>query len=64
MFAKCKLFFGQVASEARKISWLSRKETVTGSIVVFVVVMIASLFFMLVDFGAYKMVNILLNIGA
>lgn len=63
MLEKVKLFFTQVASEARKITWLSKSETVSSSIVVFVVVAIASLFFMLIDFGAYKIVNVLLNIG-
>jgi preprotein translocase subunit SecE len=63
MLEKVKLFFAQVVSEARKITWLSRSETITSSIVVFVVVAIASLFFMLIDFGAYKIVNVLLNIG-
>ena len=63
MLEKVKLFFAQVVSEAKKITWLGRPETITSSVVVFVVVAIASLFFMLVDFGAFKIVNILLNIG-
>jgi len=63
MFEKIKMFFSQVASEARKIIWLSRAETTTSSIVVFIVVAIASMFFMLVDFSAYRIVNLLLNIG-
>jgi len=63
MLEKIKLFFNQVLSESRKITWLSRSETMTSSVVVFVVVAIASLFFLLVDFGAYRIVNLLLNIG-
>ena len=63
MFEKVRMFFSQVASEARKIMWLSRAETITSSIVVFVFVVVASMFFMLVDFSAYRIVNILLNIG-
>jgi preprotein translocase subunit SecE len=63
MFEKIKLFLSQVISESKKITWLTRSETITSSLVVFVMVIIASLFFLLVDFGAFKIINILLNVG-
>ena len=42
-------FIGEVKKEAQKVSWPSRKETVTTSIMVFVMVLIMALFFLGVD---------------
>ena len=42
-------FFKQVKSEVKKISWPSRQETTQGTIAVFVMVLIASLFLFLAD---------------
>ena len=44
-------FLGQVRAEARKISWPSRKETWITSVMVFIMVLIASIFFWIVDTG-------------
>ncbi|MGA0545171.1 preprotein translocase subunit SecE [Brevundimonas sp. VNH65] len=43
-------FFSQVRAEARKIVWPSRKETWITSVMVFIMVAIATLFFWIVDF--------------
>ena len=44
-------FFSQVRAEARKIVWPSRKETWITSVMVFIMVLIASVFFWVVDTG-------------
>jgi preprotein translocase subunit SecE len=44
-------FFSQVRAEARKIVWPSRKETWITSVMVFIMVIIASIFFWIVDTG-------------
>ena len=43
-------FFSQVRAEGRKIVWPSRKETWITSVMVFIMVAIATLFFWIVDF--------------
>ena len=43
--------FSQVRAEARKIVWPSRKETWITSVMVFIMVLIASVFFWVVDTG-------------
>lgn len=43
------VFFKQVRQEAEKVSWPTRKETVTSTIMVFVMVVIAALFFFTAD---------------
>ena len=44
-------FVREVRSEARKITWTSRKETWITSVMVFIMVLIASIFFWIVDTG-------------
>ena len=55
-------FFSQVRAEGRKIVWPSRKETWITSVMVFIMVVIASLFFWIVDLvlslGAAQLVQI------
>ena len=38
-------FIGQVRSEARKVTWTSRKETIAASIMVAIMVVLAAIFF-------------------
>jgi preprotein translocase subunit SecE len=54
-------FFREVRAEAKKITWPTRNETVITSIIVFVMVIIASIFFMIVDFGLHAAVNFVLQ---
>ena len=42
-------FFSQVRAEARKVVWPSRKETWITSVMVFIMVVIAALFFFVID---------------
>jgi preprotein translocase subunit SecE len=44
-------FIGQVRAEGRKIVWPSRKETWITSVMVFIMVIIAAIFFWIVDTG-------------
>ncbi|WP_404426050.1 preprotein translocase subunit SecE [Thalassospira australica] len=42
-------FVQQVRTEAKKVSWPSRKETTVSTIMVFIMVALASVFFFVVD---------------
>lgn len=42
-------FFRQVRAEGRKIHWTTRKETILGTVMVFVLASLAAVFFFLVD---------------
>jgi preprotein translocase subunit SecE len=42
-------FIQQVRSEAAKVTWPTRKETVITTVMVFVMVVLASIFFLVVD---------------
>jgi preprotein translocase subunit SecE len=44
-------FFKEVRAEARKITWTSRKETWITSVMVAIMVVLAALFFWIVDVG-------------
>jgi preprotein translocase subunit SecE len=56
-------FIGQVQAEARKIVWPSRKETWITSVMVFLMVAIAVVFFWVVDTGLGLLSTRLLAIG-
>jgi preprotein translocase subunit SecE len=57
-------FASQVRAEGRKIVWPSRKETWITSVMVFIMVLIATVFFFVVDFGLAKLSNLVLSIGS
>jgi len=56
-------FLQQVRSEASKIVWPTRRETVISTVMVFVMVVAASIFFLLVDQILSVGVSYLLGIG-
>ncbi len=56
-------FINQVNAERRKIVWPSRKETWITSVMVFIMVTIAAIFFFLVDTGLAFLSRIILAIG-
>ena len=56
-------FFSQVRAEGRKITWPSRKETWITSVMVFIMVLIASAFFWIVDTGLGFASRIILSLG-
>jgi preprotein translocase subunit SecE len=57
------LFFREVRAEARKITWTTRKETWITSVMVFMMVVLASVFFLAVDGGLGFAVNQLLKLA-
>jgi preprotein translocase subunit SecE len=56
-------FLQDVRSEAGKVTWPSRRETLTTSGLVILMVLLASLFFVVVDWGLRFLVGMLLRIG-
>ena len=56
-------FFQEVTQEAFKVTWPTGKETVQGTIMVAIMAIIASLFFLLIDQFYKFFLDIILNIG-
>jgi preprotein translocase subunit SecE len=57
-------FFDEVRNEARKITWTTRRETWITSVMVAIMVVIAMIFFWLVDAGVSFGVNSILKLAA
>lgn len=57
-------FLAQVRSEGEKVTWPTRKETMITSAMVFVMAVVASIFFLLADFIMQKAVALVLGIGS
>lgn len=57
-------FAQEVRAEARKITWTTRKETWITSVMVFIMVVLASLFFTFADWILGMGANLLLKIAA
>jgi preprotein translocase subunit SecE len=55
-------FMMDVRSEIDKITWPSRKEVVMTTVVVFILAVIASLFFGLVDTIAYRLIRFIVGL--
>ena len=56
-------FIRQVRQEVAKVSWPSRKETGIGTIMVFMMVFLAAIFFFVVDLGFSWGVQLILGVG-
>ena len=56
-------FIRQVRQEVAKVSWPSRKETGIGTILVFMMVFLAAIFFFVVDLGLSWGVQLILGLG-
>ena len=56
-------FFQEVKQEAFKVTWPSGKETIQGTIMVAIMAIVASLFFLLIDQFYKFFLDIILNIG-
>ena len=56
-------FVRQVRQEINRITWASRRETLFASLSVFVMALIASIFFLLVDLMLSSIVQFLLSFG-
>ena len=57
-------FFKQVRQEAEKVTWPTRKETVTSTIMVFIMVVLAAIFFFLADQLVSWIVRLVLGMGS
>ncbi len=57
-------FLNEVRAEARKIVWPSRKETWITSVMVFIMVTIAALFFWIVDSGLAFLFRQIISFGS
>jgi len=53
-------FFKQVRDEARKVTWATRSETIASTIMVLIMVAVASLFFYLADAIIRVLIGIIL----
>jgi len=56
-------FVKQVRQEVAKVTWPNRRETTVSTIMVFVMVVIAAIFFLLVDQVFAWMVKLLFGLG-
>ena len=56
-------FLQEVREETEKVTWRSRKETLITTAMVFVMVAIASIFFLVVDQVARTVITLILGIG-
>ena len=56
-------YFKEVRSEIRKVSWASRNETLVSTVFVFLMVVVAAIFFFLVDLALRSVVGFILGIG-
>lgn len=63
VFSKIFRFYGEVKSEGQKVTWASRKEVMMTSLFVFILAMIAAIFFMLVDTGVHKILKLMKVVG-
>jgi preprotein translocase subunit SecE len=64
MFKNMLQFFYQVKQEFNKITWTTKKQALSITGVVFVMVFITALYFFVLDWILSGAVNFLLNLGA
>ena len=57
-------FLQQVRAEGSKVTWPSRKETIITTVMVFVMVILASVFFLVVDQLLRWGVSLILGLGS
>ncbi|MGB0697731.1 MAG: preprotein translocase subunit SecE [Rhodospirillaceae bacterium] len=56
-------FVRQVRQEMAKVTWPSRKETTVSTVMVFIMVFLAAIFFLLVDFLLSEGVQLVFGLG-
>ena len=57
-------FVREVRQEGSKVTWPSRKEVTVTTVMVFIFVFIAAIFFLVIDMGLAAGIKALLGIGA
>jgi preprotein translocase subunit SecE len=58
---RIKEYFREVYLEAKKVTWPSKKDTVKGTYIVLITVIIAAIFLGIVDVGLAKIIQALLH---
>jgi preprotein translocase subunit SecE len=61
MFEKIKLFFHEVSIELKKVSWPTRQQTVSATVVVIVLTVIVSFFLGIVDVILARLVGTIMG---
>ena len=56
-------FLGEAITEAKKVVWPTRKETIQMTLIVFVLVVIMAIFLAFIDIGFSYIINLLLGRG-
>ena len=57
-------FLQEVREETEKVTWPSRRETLVTTVMVFIMVAIASVFFLFVDLVARNIITLILGIAS
>ncbi|MHC5653030.1 preprotein translocase subunit SecE [Stappia sp. ICDLI1TA098] len=57
-------FIGEVRKETAKVSWPTRRETAVTTVMVFIMVILASVFFLLADWLMGRGIGWLLGLGS
>ncbi|HBE45771.1 MAG TPA: preprotein translocase subunit SecE [Deltaproteobacteria bacterium] len=60
-FKKLKEYFREVFIETKKVTWPSKKDTIKGTYIVLITVVIAAIFLGIVDVGLAKIIQALLR---
>ena len=56
-------FMHQVRQEASKVTWPTRRETITSTVMVFIFVFLSAIFFFLVDYLLSQGVKLIFGLG-
>jgi preprotein translocase subunit SecE len=61
MFDKSKTFFKEVSVELKKVSWPTRQQTISATVVVIVLTIIVSVFLGIIDFALGRLVGAIMG---
>jgi preprotein translocase subunit SecE len=61
MLERIKEFFNEVRGEFRKITFPAREETISSTVVVIILVLIASAYLSIVDLGLTKIIKLVIK---
>ncbi|MDP2194204.1 MAG: preprotein translocase subunit SecE, partial [Alphaproteobacteria bacterium] len=63
IFSKALRFYHEVKAEGKKVTWATRKDVTMTSLFVFVLALIAAIFFIIVDTGVHRALKLLNVVG-
>jgi preprotein translocase subunit SecE len=61
MLEKIKTFFKEVSVELKKVSWPTRQQTISATVVVIVLTIIVSVFLGIIDFALGRLVGAIMG---